>query len=336
MKVKIKNIEYYTPKNKYSNEHFLEHFANQGVDISGLLKVTGRNERYISDDPHENSLTMAIEACEKVIRNSNVDVNDINSVVFVSSTPEYLSPTNAIKIHEALGLTRNAIAYDMNGNCAGMIIALDQVCRTMKTNNKVKYSLLVGADLVVRYSRRSEAITYANFGESACAVLLENVEDNIEDNLSDFIDSSSYVDSSLSCYINFPPVGFSNVLPVDEVTAKDNRIIEWLDFNTDEAFASSVDSINEILGRNNLTKDDVKLYCLSQFAKKNIDMIRESLEEPEYKFPFVGDRFGYTGVTSPFMALADSIAEGKIQHGDYVILWTVGAGVVASCVLIRY
>ncbi|MGG7177951.1 3-oxoacyl-[acyl-carrier-protein] synthase III C-terminal domain-containing protein [Clostridium paraputrificum] len=332
MNVKIKEIGYYTPETNYSNDHFLKHFSNQGIDISGLLNVTGRDQRYISEDYHENSLTMAIEACKKVIQNADIDVKDINQVVFVSTTPEYLSPTNAVKIHEALGLAQNANAYDMNGNCAGMIIAMDQVCRTMQSNNRIKYSLLVGSDLLIRYSRRSEAITYANFGESACAVLLENTEDD----QSNFIDSSSYVDSSLSCYINFPPAGFSKVLPIDEETAKDNRIIEWIDFNTDEAFASSVDSINEILGRNNLTKNDVKLYCLSQFAKKNIDMIRESLEEPEHKFPFVGDRFGYTGVTSPFMALADSVSKGELKRGDHVILWTVGAGVVASCVLLRY
>lgn len=36
-------------------------------------------------------------------------------------------------------------------------------------------------------------------------------------------------------------------------------------------------------------------------------MIQATLEEPVEKFPFVGDRFGYTGVTSPFLALADSI-----------------------------
>lgn len=332
MGIKIKNIQYYTPKTSYSNDYFLNHFEKQGVDISGLLKVTGRESRYISEDFHENSLTMAIEACKKLIANSNIDVKDINSVVFVSTTPEYLSPTNAVKIHNTLGLSQNANAYDMNGNCAGMIIAFDQVCRTMKNNNRIKYSLLVGSDLLIRFSRRSEAITYSNFGESSCAVLLENINDNS----SDFIDSSSYVDSNLSCYINFPPEGFSKVLPVEEVTPKDNRIIEWIDFDTDDAFASSVDSIHEILSRNNLTKKDVKLYCLSQFAKKNIDMIQNALEEPEYKFPFVGDRFGYTGVTSPFMALADSVEKGKLKHGDYVILWTVGAGVVASCVLLKY
>lgn len=332
MNVKIKAIDYYHPKTKYSNEYFLDHFSKQGVDISGLLEVTGRKERYISEDPHENSLTMAIEACTKVLRTSDIDPADINLVVFVSSTPEYLSPTNAVKIHEALGLGKQTNAYDMNGNCSGMINAFDQVCRTMKSNNRIKYTLLVGSDLLIRYSRKSEAITYANFGESACAVLLENTYNGP----SDFIDSSSYVDSSLSCYINFPPEGFSNVLATEEAPEKDNRIIEWIDFNTDDAFASSVDSINDILGRNNLTKKDVKLYCLSQFAKKNIDMIQATLEEPVEKFPFVGDRFGYTGVTSPFLALADSIKNGKLNPGDHVILWTVGAGVIASCVLLRY
>ncbi len=65
MNIKIKNIEYYHPKTSYSNEYFLKHFSDQDVDISGLLNVTGRNQRYVSEDFHENSLTMAIEACKK-------------------------------------------------------------------------------------------------------------------------------------------------------------------------------------------------------------------------------------------------------------------------------
>ncbi len=64
----------------------MKHFSNQDLDISGLLNVTGRDQRYISEDFHENSLTMAIEACKKVIRTTNIDIQNINLVVFVSST----------------------------------------------------------------------------------------------------------------------------------------------------------------------------------------------------------------------------------------------------------
>lgn len=118
--------------------------------------------------------------------------------------------------------------------------------------------------------------------------------------------------------------------------SKDNKIIEWIDFNTDDAFASSITSINNILEKNNLNKEDIKLYCLSQFAKKNINIIQQALGKPKSKFPFVGDKYGYTGVTSPFLALANGIETGKIKRGDYVILWTVGAGVVASTILLKY
>ena len=330
--IKIKSIEYYHPNTAFSNDYYINHFSKKGVDIQGLLNVTGREERYISTKEDENSLTMAIESCKRVLNSSKINKDEIGLVVFVSTTPEFLSPTNAIKIHHALGLSENCNAYDINGNCAGMIIALDQVCRTMKTNADIKYTLLIGSDILARNSRESEAITYANFGEAACAILLENSNDSS----SDFIDSSSYVDSSLNHFINFPPKGFSEVLRNSKNVNKENKQIEWIDFNTDRGFASSVTSINNILEKNNLTKNDIKLYCLSQFAKRNIDLIKDSLNEKEDKFPFIGDKFGYTGVTSPFIALAESIKENKIKRGDNFILWTVGAGVVASTVLMKY
>ncbi len=50
MNIKIKNIEYYHPKTSYSNEYFLKHFSEQDVDISGLLNVTGRDQRYVSEN----------------------------------------------------------------------------------------------------------------------------------------------------------------------------------------------------------------------------------------------------------------------------------------------
>ena len=46
-----------------------------------------------------------------------------------------------------------------------------------------------------------------------------------------------YVDSSLCCYIKFPAEGFTKILAGDEDIPKDSRLIEWENFNTDDAFA---------------------------------------------------------------------------------------------------
>lgn len=63
----IKAIASYHPKNKVDNAYFIEHFKKQGKDIQGLLKATGRESRYISDDMEENMLTMGCSSGRPLI-----------------------------------------------------------------------------------------------------------------------------------------------------------------------------------------------------------------------------------------------------------------------------
>lgn len=332
MNVKIKALEYYHPEKIYTNDYFVEHFEKQGIDIQGLLKVSGRKQRFISENPNENTLTMAISAASKAVNSAGIDKDKIDLVVSVATTPEFLAPTNAVKIHTALNLNKRCSAYDMNGECTGLILALDQISRVMKGNNRIRYALLVGADQLFRHSDPTNALTYTNFAESACALVLENIEDSC----SDYIDSSTFVFNKFSDSIIFPLRGLSKTLAIDCPLTTEEKKIQYDNFDGTETFDSAVDSIYEMLQRNELTKNDIKMYCLSQFAKSNIDHIQKTLEEPEHKFPFIGDVFGYTGLTSPFIAFKHAIDNNKIKRGDYVILWTIGAGIVTSGCLIRY
>lgn len=215
---------------------------------------------------------MAVQASQKVLESTNIDPKEIGLVVFVSSTPEYLSPINALQIHRALNLNKKAAAYDMNANCCGMLIAMNQIYKVMKFDTSIKYSLIIGSDQLFRYADKTEPVTYSSYSESACAVLLENSDDSS----SDFIDSSSSVDTSAIDFVKFPSGGFSEFISSDKYIDKNKMIIKS------------------------------------------------------------GDEYGYTGVTSPLIALADSISKNKIKRGDYVILWTAGAGIISSGTLIRY
>jgi 3-oxoacyl-[acyl-carrier-protein] synthase-3 len=100
--IKIRDIAYYHPINKVSNEYFINQFDEKDIDIRGLLNTTGREVRYISDNPEENTLTMSIEATKEVLRKTNLTGQDLDLVVAVSDSPEYLTPTNAIRIHNAI------------------------------------------------------------------------------------------------------------------------------------------------------------------------------------------------------------------------------------------
>lgn len=329
--VMIKGVSYYHPENVVDNEFFIEHFKKQGKDIEGLLKATGRKSRYISDNEAENMLTMGFQAARDVLEKTHIKASQINLLVFASGTPEYIAPTNGIKLHSMLGAPQRCGVYDLNANCAGMVVAFEQVARVMKSNQNIKYALVVGSDQLNRYSRYNEAIAYSNFGDSACALLLENVF-NTERG---FMDSDFYTNSSHHDKILLPAKGMSCVARDRSLSTQD-KLVKWTPFDLSGAFQSAKISIEELLFRNNLNKSDLKKYFLSQFAWKNIEGVCNDLEEDIEKFKFIGDEFGYTGATSPMLAYAKAVEEGELEMGDYVMFWTVGAGTTCAGVLYQY
>ncbi|MBQ2801145.1 MAG: ketoacyl-ACP synthase III [Lachnospiraceae bacterium] len=329
--IMIKGVSYYHPENSVDNEYFIEHFKNLGTDIEGLLKATGRKRRYISNNKAENMLTMGYQAASDVLKKTHIKVSQINLLVFSSGTPEYIAPTNAIKLHSMLGAPQRCAVYDLNANCAGMVVAFEQVVRVMKSNQNIKYALIVGSDQLNRYARYNEAIAYSNFGDSACAMLLENVF-NTERG---FWDSDYYTNSSHHDKILLPAKGMSSVA-LDRSLPTQDKLVKWTPFDLGGAFQSAKISIDELLFRNNLKKTDIKKYFLSQFALKNIKNVCNDLEEELDKFKFIGDEFGYTGTTSPVIAYAKALENEELEIGDYVIFWTVGAGTTCVCVLYQY
>ncbi len=327
----IKGIAYYHPDNVVDNEYYIDYFKKRGKDIEGLLEATGRKNRYVSTNEEENVLTMGYQASMEVLKKTYIKPSQINLIVFSSGTPEYIAPTNAMKIHAMLSAGQRCEVYDLNANCAGMLVALEQVSRVMRNNKNIKYALIVGSDQLTRYARYDEALAYANFADSACAMVVENVFCTDRG----FVDSEFYTNSSNHDKILMPAKGMSNVTRDRNLPTRD-KLVQYGQFNFDGAFHSAKISIEEMLFRNNLKKTDIKKYFLSQFGWKNIQKVCEEMEEDINKFKFVGDEFGYTGTTSPMLAYSKSLEAGELEIGDYVMFWTVGAGTTCPTILYKY
>lgn len=122
----------------------------------------------------------------------------------------------------------------------------------------------------------------------------------------------------------------------DRSLSTQDKLVKWDNFDLGGAFYSAKISIEEILFRNDLKKENIKKYFLSQFALKNIETVAEELGESIDKFIFIGDEFGYTGTTSPMLAYARALENNELDIGDYVIFWTVGAGTTCVCILYQY
>lgn len=325
--IKIKDVAIYHPEYIVDNEFFHQFYQEKGKDVGHFLEIMGRKERYVIKDEAENGLTMGIAASKRVLERANMSGKDIDLIVFSTQVPETTFPTNAMFLHDAIGADNQTIVMDSNANCAGMTVAVEQASYYMKANPNVHTALIVGSDYNSLISNEEEEITYANYGDAAAAVILEKTDED-----TGFIDAIYFTDSVNRDKIMFPPEGLTRAVRGDS----ENMLIKWLPFDGSIALPPTYEMIETLLTRNQLTVKDIKAYCFSQFALGNILKIQEHFQLEDKQIIYVGDKFGYTGTSSPFIALHEGIASGRIQRGDHVLFWTIGAGYQLVAMLLKY
>ncbi|MBO2631461.1 3-oxoacyl-[acyl-carrier-protein] synthase III C-terminal domain-containing protein [Shewanella algae] len=324
--ISIKKTGIYHPSKQLDNTYFIEHFDKQDKSVASILEKTGRKLRYQIEGTEENSLTMAIEAAKIVLQRAHLSASDIDIIVFISTTPEMLSPTNALMIHKVLSGKEDTLCFDLNGNCIGMFIAVEQVTRTLKFSNKNR-ALIIGSDFNNLLADPQNPITYSIFGDAAVALILEKDGSNSELMDVEYQSRAEFVEE-----IVFPPKGLSRTLRENE----SGRYLYWGDFDGIDSVNFAVDSIPTILKKHGLSINDIALYCFSQFTQANIIAIQEQLELAKDTVIYIGDNYGYTGNSSPFLALHQAIENGKVSRGDYIVFWTLGSGYQAGTMLWRY
>lgn len=325
--IRIKEVGLYHPEKSVNNTFYLEHFKQRGKDINRFLKHMGREDRYIIDNEHENALTMAIDASKNVLTKAKMKGKDIDMIVFSTQTPEYTFPTNAMFIHNAIGGHKHTIVMDSNANCAGMTVAVEQTSRNMKSNPHVKTALIVGSDYNSLICDPEDEITYSNYGDASAAVILEVTEED-----TGFIDSIYCTDSVSRENIMYPAEGLANTLR----GKAQGKHIQWIPFDGSESMPYVYESFQNLMDKYALQPNDISSYCLSQFSLANILEIQKKFSLDDEQIVYVGDRFGYTGTSSPFIALHEGIESGQIKRGDYVMFWTIGAGYQIISMLFKY
>jgi 3-oxoacyl-[acyl-carrier-protein] synthase-3 len=326
--IQIRNIAIYHPEKVVDNQYYIDLYGKQGIDITGLLSVLGRDKRYVIDNPAENTFTMSVEASQRVLDIAELSGSDLDMIIFTSQTPEYLLPSNALKLHQVLKGAKSTACFDINANCAGMLVAVEQASRYMSANPNINRALVVGADYLSVHSPK-EPVYYSNFSESAVAVILEKSEDTLG-----FIDSVYQTNSYVADNSLFPSRGLSKLYDKD-IPVHDQQV-KFTPFDDSSCVDSAVESILLLLERNRLSINNIGSFLFSQFSLRNLELVTGKLGINPDKAVYIGDTFGYTATTSPFIALHQALEQGKVSRGDYLLFWTVGAGWQNVSLLFQY
>ena len=325
-RVRIAGLSTYVPPQILSNAD-LEKLVETSDEW--ILQRTGIRERHIVSEGMATS-DMAKEASIGAIRQAGITPAEIGFIVVGTTTPDTIFPSTACLLQDKIGAT-NSWGFDLGAACSGFTYALT-VGMQMVGTRAHDYALVVGADTMSSIIDYRDRTTCILFGDGAGAVVLAPAADDEPA----IIDFAHEIDGSGGPALCMPAGG--SRMPATHETVENRMHYVKQDGQTVFKFAvrKTEEISRRLLERNGLEPSDVDLFVSHQANRRIINAAAERLGLPESKVIINLERFGNTtGATIP-LALADAVAEKKLNRGDLVLLASVGAGFTVGAVLLKW
>jgi 3-oxoacyl-[acyl-carrier-protein] synthase-3 len=297
MKVKLKGIEIASivsciPKNKVNLYTFASEYGLN--EVSKIIKTTGI-ESIRQVDYNVTTSDLCIESAKEIIKSNNLNISDIDAIIFVSQTPDYKIPQTSHIIQDKLKLSEGTICFDLPVGCNGYIYGLYQASLLISSNS-CKNVLLLSGDTSTKLINEKDKSLKMVFGDGASATLIKKGVDELS-----FI---IYSDGSQFDRLIIQDGGCRN--PINDNSNKitfdtdgNGRTLSNLFMDGMAIFNFAIKRvpplIEEILDFANWKKDEVDLYGMHQANKFMIDYLRKKCKVSLEKMPVVVDGIGNTG-----------------------------------------
>ncbi|MDR2778334.1 MAG: ketoacyl-ACP synthase III [Rickettsiales bacterium] len=317
---KIVAVSSYLPEKVYDNG-YLESIVNTSDEW--IRERTGIVERHIASDG-EFTTDLAVRAVQKLLEKVDIAVNDIDAIVFATTTPDRTFPSCASILHGKLDMTNDCCAFDVQAVCCGFLYALDMADSMVKLG-KAKNVLVVGAETMSRIVDWKDRNTCILFGDGAGALLLGPSSD----------DSSGIIATNLYCNGRY-----SNILRTSGGVSLNGKA-GFIEMQGKEVFRIAVgkmyDCLVENLEKCNLTIDDIDFLIPHQANQRLINSMASRLNLPSEKMVSTLAMHGNTSSASIPLAMDYILDHGQgIEKGNTVVLCAVGGGITWGSAVIRW
>lgn len=288
--VTIKGISAGVPRRMIDNIKEFNNYS-QEYDAETFVESTGVKERRIDN---LTTSDLCVPAAEQLIADLGWDKKEIDAVVFVSQTHDYLLPATSCIIQERLGLSKECYAMDLSLGCSGWVYGLSVVASLLQHGHFKKALLLAGE------AKRRVQYDEPLFGYAGTATALE-YEDGAEGFKFHFgTDGSSY-DA-----IIIPDGGSRNQFTPKSLEMEDyngrqiNRLYSRMKGMDVFAFGISTvpKSVKQLAEHFGIDYHDTDYYVLHQANLKMNKMIVKKLKWDAEKVPICMDTFGNTSSAS--------------------------------------
>jgi len=291
--VAIKGISTVVPKkvvnNRDSDLFKTEKEANKFITVSGIEERRHAEEGVCTSD-------LCFEASELLINRLNWNKDEIDVLIMVTQTPDYIVPNMAIIMQDRLKLSTSTVCFDLSLGCSGYVYGLSVISNFLSSGDFSKGLLLVGETLSKQCSPLDK-VTFPLFGDAGTATALQYEKGNkMHFNL--WSDGSGYK------YLYIPDGGYRNRFNEDSLKLiedsdgnKRTAVDTYMDGN--EVFSFGIRRVpKEILSffeHFEINPEDIDFCIFHQANKFMNEMIRKKVGFKKNQTLYSLDKYGNTG-----------------------------------------
>lgn len=313
--VKIDGIAACVPKEKVSNAAY--NWISE-KERALLVKTTGiAFRRKVASNQCASDLCLA--AAQKLLNKLQWQKEEIDILIFVSQTPDYITPATATILQHKLGLGKHCLAFDVNLGCSAYVYGLSIIAGLLGQGFLRKGLLLVGDAITKIVSEKDKSIAplFSDAGTATAISFDANAPDICFNLQSDGKGSEAIIvpHGGGRQYVN------TESLVAREVSKGIVRADAHIKMNGLQVFNFAlkevVPNVQNLLAHLQLSVEDFDYFVFHQANLLLNERIRKKLKIPAEKVPYSLKEYGNTNsATIPLTIVSElqnTVTHQKLQ-----------------------
>lgn len=288
---------------------------------------TGIKERRICPRGMASS-DMGKEASLNACRDAGISLDEIDFILCSTITPDMFFPATACLIQAKLGI-KNIPAFDISTACSGFIYGLE-IAKNLILTGGYRTGLVVSTETMSRMTDYTDRSVCVLLGDGAGAAILRHSDEE------GILGSYLSADGSYGNLLYVPAGGSLNPASFDTVEKR----MHFMQMEGSRLFKIAIltmsESINKLLDRFNLKKEDISIFIPHQANLRIINGVAKNLGIPAEKFYVNIERYGNMSAACVPIAMDEASKKGLLKKGDLIITVAFGGGLTWGANLIRW
>ena len=325
MRATITSTAHHVPEKILTN-HDIENMVETSDEW--IQNRTGIKQRHIVSDD-EASSDLSTHVAKKLLEKRGIKPEKIDIIIVSTVTPDHLTPSTAAIVQNNIN-AQNAWAFDLSAACSGFLFGLETGSKFIESG-KYKTVMVIGVDTMTSILDFKDRETCIIFGDGAGGVILEpSKSDN------GIISSILRTDGSGASSLNVLAGGSRKPATEETIANREHFIRQDGKKVFKFAVKRMADISEEVLLKNGLSGNDIKLFIPHQANKRIIDATGERCGIPKDRVLINIDRYGNTTAGTIPIALNEAVENNLINNGDYILLSAFGSGFTWGSILIKW